>query len=454
MPFHDQKPIKRRRRPTNKAKLKILVQLTQYYEKYGPSMPRCYFDRQMGWCSSQITRWLQCPRLKQVSELPWLKCLKRLRSVIISEKSLFKVEHDELYERFLYKRKALGQEVMSHWFGDEMKLIMSASSNRSKWLKCSNGWLEKFLRRYAISCQIQTEKKGMCNALRVPLLQAFHYELCVIQQGEGLNVRDPVFGRFSALCMWNTDQIPLYFIKSGRRSYNPISDACWVLNQGSSLDKRMATLILTLRAEGEQIVKPFILFHGAGHLSAAFLAELNAYGIPYAFNEKAWANSDSCVDHLRYFHSVVSEKCPEFKEHLLFLDGLSSQSTSRFIELALDLNILPVYFPANCTHLVQPVDHRIAAWFKRQMHELYLVEEQLMHDLWANYRLNKTLNPQYLRRTMLNWTKFCWEALQQKPNFITRSFISTGCLITLKGEHAITFQDIDNYSFEYPTMPL
>ena len=141
------------------------------------------------------------------------------------------------------------------------------------------------------------------------------------------------------------------------------------LNQGpSGLAKRMFTLILTLRADGEQIVPPFILFRGKGTgLDPEIRAELDAQGIPYSFNEKAWANEVACLEYLDFFATIVYEKCPEAKEHLLLLDGLTSQATDSFIDRALSLNILPVYFPPNCTHLVQPVDHRVAAWIKKDL---------------------------------------------------------------------------------------
>jgi hypothetical protein len=161
----------------------------------------------------------------------------------------------------------------------------------------------------------------------------------------------------------------------------------------------MATIILTLRAGGEQIVPPFLLFRGQGQLSPAVLAELDAEGIPYAFNEKAWANEEACLEHLRFFVKIVRANCPEYKEHLLLLDGLSAQATDGFMELALDLNILPVYFPPNCTHLVQPVDHRVAAWIKNAFHALYKTEEELRYDIWANYRDNGSMCPQYQRIT-------------------------------------------------------
>jgi hypothetical protein len=407
----------------------------------------------MGWAKSSISSWLKLsPRLQQVAKLPWLVGFKRLRSVVLNAESKCRTEQDELYQRFLFQRQSKGQEVDQRWLKDEMRTIMK-TNQPPQWqhFKYSNGWLQKFLEHYGITSQVQTEKKQMCNSLRVPLLQTFHRELCELQRGKGLNERDPVFGRFPPQSIWNIDQIPFYFIKSHRRSYNPKGHACWILNQGpSGIDKRMATIIMTLRAEGDQIIPPFLLFKGQGQLAAELLAELDAQGVPYAFNEKAWANESACLDHLLFFHRRLQEHCPELKEHLLLLDGLASQATDRFIELALDLQILPMYFPPNCTHLVQPVDHRVAAWLKGQMHDLFKAEEELMHEMWANYRDNGSMCPQYQRVTTLKWVRTCWSVLKQRKKFLLRAFLSTGCLITLEGLHAIHFPDIENYFFEYP----
>ena len=136
---------------------------------------------------------------------------------------------------------------------------------------------------------------------------------------------------------------------------------------------------------------------------------------------------------------------------MLLLDGLSAQSTSRFIELALDLDIYPVYFPANCTHLVQPVDHHVAAFIKECYHKLYLVEEEINYDVWLSYRDNEGMSQQYLRKTILAWTLAAWNKLLEQPVLLEQAFVSTGCLITLKGEHRIKFDTIPDYDFEYPT---
>lgn len=298
---------------------------------------------------------------------------------------------------------------------------------------------------------MQTEKKPIANGLRMPVLQTFHRELCLLQQTSGLNPRCPTYGRFAAKNIYNVDQFPFSFVSDTRRSLNPVGEPCWILNQGSSaLSKRMCTVVLTLRADGEPIVPPFVLFRGEGHLKPEQLAELDEQGIGYAFNKNAWADGNTCVEHLKFFWRHVNEKCPESKEVLLLLDGLAAQATDSFMEFALDLRILPFYFPPDCTHLLQPVDHHVGAWFKKRYGELYRVDEELNYEVWSNYRENGSLSPQYLRKTMLMWTQILWTELHQMKKFIQRAFISTGCLITLKGEHEIKFQDIFNYAFEYP----
>ena len=104
----------------------------------------------------------------------------------------------------------------------------------------------------------------------------------------------------------------------------------------------------------------------------------------------------------------------------------------------------------NCTHLVRPVDHRVAAWIKKCLHTLFLEEETLMHDVWANYRENKSMCSQYLRVTQLKWVNASWDQLKRQDNLLRLAFTSTGCLITLTGKHAMSFRDIAEYPFEYP----
>ena len=114
------------------------------------------------------------------------------------------------------------------------------------------------------------------------------------------------------------------------------------------------------------------------------------------------------------------------------------------------MNLVPLYFPPNCTHLVQPVDHRVAAWIKKYWDKLYQQEEDMRYHEWIEFRNNGSMSPQYQRVTALKWMNIVWKCLKNKPKFLTKAFTSTGCFITLKGKHEIKFNSTDNYQFDYP----
>ena len=196
------------------------------------------------------------------------------------------------------------------WFKHNMLQILRKNQPPA-WqnFQASNGWLANFLANYEISCQTQTEKKGMSNSFRVPLLKIFHESLCRIQQTMGLNPRDLIFGRFSPLTIFNTDQIPISFIQAKRRSYNTKNSSCWVITP-SGTAKRSATLILTLRAGGPQIVPPFVLFRGKGCLEPKLLADLQVF---HTLSMKRLGQTKKCVWSIWYFFIKLSSRvAPKF----------------------------------------------------------------------------------------------------------------------------------------------
>ena len=177
-----------------------------YYAKYGNDYPRHFFDEQSGYAKSSITEWSKLPSLQSVATRPWLARFKRLRTFVLHGRSNFRSQQDELYQRFLYRRRA-GARVDQEWLKTEMfRILQDSKPPGYEKFRCSAGWLEKFLKHYEISHQMQTEKKQMANELLIPILLAFHRELCILQQTRGLNPRDPVYGRFSPLAIWNVDQ--------------------------------------------------------------------------------------------------------------------------------------------------------------------------------------------------------------------------------------------------------
>jgi hypothetical protein len=121
-----------------------------------------------------------------------------------------------------------------------------------------------------VSSQVRTEKKPLPVASYKTTIVEFLLDLLELQQQPGRNVpRDPVYGRFGPRQTWNVDQIPLQFTPNRRTSLNLMGEACWLPTYGEEgLGKRCATLVLCLRAQGPQIVRPLVIFKGKGKLPA------------------------------------------------------------------------------------------------------------------------------------------------------------------------------------------
>lgn len=78
----------------------------------------------------------------------------------------------------------------------------------------------------------------------------------------------------------------------------------WVSLPSSGLDKRQATLQLCIRAEGEQNVKPAIVFRGKGNMRADEKAEYDE-GVDGYFQSCEWMDSEINM------HAVGSKNtCP------------------------------------------------------------------------------------------------------------------------------------------------
>ena len=56
------------------------------------------------------------------------------------------------------------------------------------------------------------------------------------------------------------DQVPLPFAHDSSRSLNERNQPVFILMPHGSLDKRQASVILCIRASGEQNVRPVIIF--------------------------------------------------------------------------------------------------------------------------------------------------------------------------------------------------
>lgn len=442
MGVHDNvslKPKRRRKFYSCREKLKVVKKLNDGEYK---SQKDCAFME--GIAKSLISKWVkQNPNL---CEYVTPRNKNKFRLMLVS-KSKYSEENDKLYEMFVFHRVCEGRKIDDKWLKEKMLELVKTGSDHSlekdsKVFVASNGWLTRWKKNYRVSSQMRTEKKPVSESGYEKVLLEFWKSMMELQQSEAkYDIRDATFGRFGPSLMWNVDQVPLGFVPDRRASLNPMGTSCWIPSLGSSgLTKRVGTLILCLRASSPQIVKPMVVFRGKGSLTRSFIAELDSIGIPYQFQVNAWSDSRVCFEHLKYFSEMIRSESKIDAENLLLLDGLASQGTEFYMREALIRDIFPFYLPPNTTHLLQPIDHHIGAFFKKEIAAQYDAHSAVLRDIWILSKTNKSLSSQRVRVYLLEWVKLAWEKLLTKPDFISRSFTSTGVLIPLSGVHQITIK--------------
>ena len=100
-------------------------------------------------------------------------------------------------------------------------------------------------------------------------IQEFHQNLrkaVQSKQRRALSL-DPVakYSRWPPKNRYNVDQVPLPFVCGQDSTYKTKgTDQVWISQPASGLEKRQATLQLCIRTEGEQTIKPSIIFRGQG----------------------------------------------------------------------------------------------------------------------------------------------------------------------------------------------
>lgn len=448
-------PVKRSRpRRTYGQKLEIV----QEWHKVS-----CVVDQKTFCVSKMITPRMLRRFALQLNELTPLRKWNTLRA-LPGKVSPFQKENDRLYEAFLLRRKIEGLKVTDRWLRVQMRKIVEAAwveiqhgSNvsisielRYTQFKASNGWLMNWKTHYRVSHQRRTEKKPV-NAEALELcLREFHRMMFALQATPSPNpvLWSAKFGRFSPKRFWNVDQIPLQYGCKSTTSLNMKGEPCWVAQLPGKKDEyRFATLILTLRGAGEQVVGPAVVFKGQGKLSNELIDELDACGVKYFFQPKAWADNSVCLKHFQHMLDKI-KPIPE-EENLLLLDNFSAQSTDEFALHAYAYNFLSVYLPPNTTHLLQPIDHHVGAFMKNSLKDGYLIENEEILNKARQGTVDDERDAQAMRCSMLKWVKIAWDRALAAQELIPRSFTSTGIIFHQDGSHLISIPTLPDYDPDF-----
>ena len=351
-------------------------------------------------------------------------------------------------------RRAKGCKVSKLWLKKKMKSTIEAcyGKDEADKFKASNNWFDRFKRRHNISLRRRSNKKKNSADHGRETIQRFHQNLrkAVKTRRRRNNSRnnsamDTKYGRWLPRNRYNIDQVPLPFVIDQDKTYDSTGNKqVWVSQPSTGLDKRQATLQLCIRAEGEQNVKPAIIFRGKGNVTSAEKAEYDK-GVDVYFQVCAWMDSEVNMKWVTKTLIPGIGNSPD--EKVIFADNVGFQLNKEFHEACRkEVNAVVYLLPENHTDKVQPIDAGCGKLLKTrigQAMERWLEEDDNL-ELWHD-----KISAKKRRVLMTKWTAEAWKELAADKMFFTKLFEKTGCLITADGsdDDKIRPQALEAYSF-------
>jgi hypothetical protein len=271
----------------------------------------------------------------------------------------------------------------------------------------------------------------------------------------------------------NMDQTPMPFEFLTDRTYVPTgTDAVQIKCTHPGWEKRQATLMLTVFADGVACIPPIIIFHGLSdserqqprnsRQQRIFEAESARYhpGVVVIFNSKAYCNEEVMFWWIKEFLVPATEGsaaglAPHERQPSLFaLDAVAFHRTSGVKSELKRYNIIPAVIPAGCTSQLQPLDVCINSPFKRWLQDymdekLVEIEDaeesaiQNVHPLSADSAIGE-------RRVLVTeavgevWRRFTNDPM--KRDLMIRSFQKTGLALPVDGflDHLLSMKGFDS----------
>eukprot|EP00474_Spongospora_subterranea_P001207 CRZ01665.1 hypothetical protein [Spongospora subterranea] len=357
---------------------------------------------------------------------------------------------EELLSRKVRGRRRLGLKANRTWILSMARQIrktpLVVQPSHASQIMLSRSWYYKgFLPRSNFSIRRSSNRKQADIAHARPTIYRFHCEL--FEKFNALPHIDPVYGHFAKRDVFNFDQIPLPFICDGdcRTVDDKGAVRVWCRQPSSGLEKRQATMHLTLCADDDAIQpKPIIIFRGTGKYIMRS-SEIDEYDkrVNVLFQKCAWVDTVTALDIVKLYKSDPA--FAEQRRRLMLCDNLDAHISADFVD-AMNTNVGEIHLlPPNLTHLIQPVDagpgRSIKYWMGNALDEA--LDDPSFLDKWSNGKFSAKER----RILMTRWAGDAYEKLiSSRRN--ERYFVKTGCLLRIDGhQNAINVQGLPNFSF-------
>lgn len=309
---------------------------------------------------------------------------------------------EKLFDRF-WERRMEGQMVRRAWFRIASKYFFGIAYpdiDKSQF-RFSNGWFLGFLSRWGIAIRITTNKAQTTpNDYRERIISWLQFnrrnsQIRNLGAMHGRIVYDETrdVGRYSLSNICNMDQTPLPFEYLSGRTYSLRGDkTIWAKATKSGWDKRQATLMLAVFADGICRIKPVIIFHGTEdetQQNIYYGKEKQHYDnrVIVWFNQTAYTNEQVMLKWILTFlvpalnrnqDPIAPNGTPSTADNLnsncnpslIALDAAQFHKTTAVLECLRSYDIKPSMIPGGCTSLIQPLDVSINGPFKNILRDI------------------------------------------------------------------------------------
>ena len=187
--------------------------------------------------------------------------------------------------------------------------------------------------------------------------------------------------------------------------------AAWIIY------KRQCSIILCIRAQGAQGIRPALVFRGAGQRLST--AERLAYSvldtIAVYFQPNAWVDSAVMSSWLAQFSEDLYDL--DIDECVLGQDQHGPHMLQAFQTAMRASGIEPVFTPSACTDIVAPVDHHVGKRLKDLIALHYHACMEVEPDAWCKSPTEGGLHEWERRVYMATWLAAAWEELRSDADF-------------------------------------
>lgn len=296
---------------------------------------------------------------------------------------------ERIFTEFI-ERRGEGKVVRRGWFRRlSTRLYKELYPDTTHLFRFSAGWFNRFLKRYCIAIRFTTNKASKIPAeFQSHILSWLRFNRPNSLPRNGLEKAHLItdVGRFRLGQICNMDETPIPFeFLNGRTFEIKGAKTVWAKQTRGGWDKRQATLILYVFADGLPRIKPKLIFHAVTGTQIRRNEEpLYDKRVTIEFNPTAYNNE---ALFLRWIEEELI-KLEDWKDGgLLAIDAAEFHKTPKILSSLREHAIIPSLIPPGCTGLVQPLDISINKPFKELLRDYvdsYIEEkERAGKEAWS-----------------------------------------------------------------------